>query len=152
MNLQELMTIYVAIEPPLSAGSTPNGEVRLLSFKDGTFEGSAGRDLRGTILPGGTDWQRVRADGTLEIRAHYLLESSAGERIEVDSRGIRHAAPEVLERLARGELVDPSQYYFRTAIRFNCSAPRLAYLNQLLAVSFGERMKDSVKLRVYAVP
>ena len=149
MQLSPLFTITVDVDPPQSAGVTPIGEVRLLPFRGGTFEGPG---LRGKLLPGGTDWQQVRADGVLEIRAHYMLETDQGERIEVISQGIRHAAPEVLERLSRGAPVPADQYYFRTHIRLNTAAPRLLHLNRMLAVSSGERMQSSVKLTFYAVP
>jgi len=45
----------------------------------------------------------------------------------------------VLAALARGDSVDPAQYYFRTAPRFETSAPKYAYLNRLLAISSGDR-------------
>ena len=45
----------------------------------------------------------------------------------------------VLAALARGESVDPSRYYFRTAPRFETSAPQYAFLNRLIAVSSGDR-------------
>jgi hypothetical protein len=149
MKLEPLFTITVEVEPPQSAGVTPIGEVRLLPFRGGTFEGPG---LRGRLLPGGTDWQQVRADGVLEIRAHYMLETDQGERIEVISEGIRSAAPDVLARLSRGEHVPAEQYYFRTHVRLNTAAPRLEQLNRMLVVSSGERMEKSVRLTFYAVP
>src|SRR5438876_187078 len=39
------------------------------------------------------------------------------------SFGLRHGPPEVLAALARGEAVDPSKYYCRTAPRFPTSGP-----------------------------
>jgi hypothetical protein len=45
----------------------------------------------------------------------------------------------VLAALARGESVDPSKYYFRTAPRFETSAPQYAFLNRLIAISRGDR-------------
>jgi hypothetical protein len=149
MQLEPLLTLHVDVEPILNAGETPNGEVRLIAFTRGHFEGPG---LRGTLLPGGTDWQCVRADGVLEIRAHYLLETEQGERIEVRSEGIRHAAQAVLERLARGEPVRADEYYFRTQVRLNTASARLAHLNRMLFVSSGERSKDAVRLTFYAVP
>ena len=149
MQLEPLLTLHVEVEPILNAGDTPDGEVRLIPFTRGHFEGPG---LRGTLLPGGTDWQRVRADGVLEIRAHYLLETEQGERIEVRSEGIRHAEQAVLERLARGEAVPAGEYYFRTHVRLNTAAPRLAHLNRMLIVSSGERSKSAVRLTLFAVP
>jgi hypothetical protein len=45
----------------------------------------------------------------------------------------------VLAALGRGEAVDPSSYYFRTAPRFETSASRYAFLNRLIAISSGDR-------------
>jgi hypothetical protein len=149
MKLEPLMTLHVEVSPVVSAGETPAGEVRLIPFTGGSFEGPG---LRGKLLPGGSDWQRVRTDGVLEIRAHYMLETEQGERIEVISEGLRDAAPTVLDRLMRGEAVRPDEYYFRTYIRLNTASKRLDHLNRTLFVSSGERMKSAVRLTLYSVP
>ena|SRR5882672_1628956 len=149
MQLVPLMNIAVDVEEAISAGTTPIGEVRLIRFTSGTFEGEG---LRGHLLPGGTDWQQLRADGVMEIRAHYLLQTEQSETIEVISEGLRDASPAVLARIAAGEPVDPAEYYFRTHIRLRTASERIARLNRLLAVSFGSRQARSVSLRVFAVP
>ena len=77
-----------------------------------------GARLNGRILPGGADWQIIRTDGVADLKARYTIETEAGARILVPSDGLRHGPPEVIARLARGETVDPSLYYFRTAMRF----------------------------------
>ena len=38
-----------------------------------------------------------------------------------------------------GEWVDPSQYYFRTAVAFETAAPQYAWLNGIIAVGTGSR-------------
>jgi hypothetical protein len=143
------MTIDCDLHEPISTQVTPQGEVRVVPFASGRFEG---KGLRGRMLAGGADWQRVRSDGVLEIRAHYMLETDEGERIEVISEGIRVASPEVLDRLARGDDVPADLYYFRTFVRLNTASERLAHLNRMLVVSFGQRRKLSVHLDFYAVP
>jgi hypothetical protein len=143
------MFVEVELMPIVSAGDTPSGEIRVVPFVSGTFHGP---DLRGHLLPGGTDWQRVRSDGVLEISAHYLLETEQAERIEVISLGLRHARPEVMARLAAGERVPRDEYYFRTAIRLTTAAPRLARLNHILAIAVGERTKSAVWLELLEVP
>jgi hypothetical protein len=149
VQLGRVFEIDIRVGEPVSLGAGDTGEVRVVPFASGTF---AGPGLEGRLLPGGSDWQIVRPDGALEIRAHYLLETDRGERIEVISEGIRHAPPGVLERIARGETVSADEYYFRTFIRLRTVAPRLAHLNLGLFVSVGERMRDAVHLIVYAVP
>lgn len=150
--LELLLQISVQVQDIVSAGAVPGGEVRVIPFVEGTFRSPAIADLQGKLLPGGSDWQRVRNDGVLEIRAHYLLESDRGERIEVISEGLRHAPAGVLERIAAGEIVPRDQYYFRTAIRLSTAAPRLDQLNRTLAVSVGARTQYGVDLDVFRVP
>jgi Protein of unknown function (DUF3237) len=143
------MTIAVAVQPIADLGGFPTGVRRVVAFDGGTFEGRDG--LRGTIAPGGVDWQLARADGVVDIDAHYLLVTDEGEPIEVRSTGLRKASPSVAERLTRGEVVDPSEYYFRTHIRLSTSAERLNWMNDLLAVSTGERERTAVRIHVHEV-
>jgi hypothetical protein len=143
LELRELLAIEVHVRPLVVLGD----DRRFVAFEAGSFEGRNG--LRGTLLEGGVDWQTVRPDGVIEIDAHYALRTEEGESIEVVSRGLRKAEPAVAERLARGEAVDPDEYYFRTHVRLSTPAPRLGYLNDLLAVSTGERHRSVVRLAVH---
>jgi len=149
VELLPLMDIDVAVRPMVDLGDSPLGRRRLVVFDGGTFEGRDG--LHGTIEPGGVDWQIVRADGVIEIDAHYVLATDDGESIEVRSTGIRKASAAVAERLVRGEEVEPSEYYFRTHVRLSTSARRLAWMNGLIAVSTGERRHGSVRISVHEV-
>jgi hypothetical protein len=107
--------------------------------------------MTGVVAPGGADWQIARADGALDIEAHYSLLLDDGARVEIVSSGLRDGAPEVLARLGRGELVDPSDYFFRTFIRFQTGAARLESLNRTMAVAIGARRRSSVELTLYRV-
>jgi Protein of unknown function (DUF3237) len=149
VELRPLLTIEIELEPVESLGHTPAGERRLIRFRSGRFDGRDG--LRGVLAPGGVDWQTVRDDGAVEIAAHYWLVSDQGESIEVRSEGLRVAPPEVARRLAAGEPVEASEYYFRTHIRLTTSSPRLAWLNNLIGVSTGERRSTEVVIRVHEV-
>ncbi|MBK8631830.1 MAG: DUF3237 domain-containing protein [Sphingomonadales bacterium] len=75
----------VWVEAPVALDAQTNGPVRLVRISGGTISGA----LTGVILPGGTDWQSIRPDGTTEIEARYLLELSDGARVELQSRGLR---------------------------------------------------------------
>ena len=156
MDLAHLFTISIELEPIALLGDFPLGERRLIRFTGGTFAGPSTDDadhddLRGAVASGGVDWQTVRGDGAVEIRAHYLLTTDRGEPIEVASDGIRFAEPPVMARLAAGEAVDPDEYYFRTHIRLFTSSPRLSYLNRLIAVSSGARRASTVDIHVHRV-
>lgn len=149
MELRHLMDITVDVHPPDLLGMFPEGERRLIRFTGGTFEGSDG--VRGVVADGGLDWQVVRPDGVIELAAHYWLRSDAGDAIEVRSDGIRVASPEVAARIAAGDPVDPSEYYFRTFIRLGTSSARYDRWNRVLAVAWGERKQSSVHIHVHEV-
>jgi hypothetical protein len=61
-----LMRIAADVGELMTMGGGPLGERRVVSIDGGTFEGP---QLRGTLVPGGADWQIVRADGVLDIDA-----------------------------------------------------------------------------------
>ena len=121
-----------------------------MTFDGGTFEGRDG--LRGTIAPGGVDWQLARADGMVEIDAHYLLVTDDGEPIEVRSTGLRKASPAGgrADGAGRGGRIRPSTTSAPTS---GCRRRRraLAWMNDLLAVSTGERQRDMVRIHVHEV-
>ena len=146
-----LMTIAVQAAMPAALGNFPLGERRFIAFTGGTFSGADGDDMHGTIAGGGVDWQTVRADGAVEIRAHYLLITDRHEHIEVQSDGLRIFPPEIAAQAAAGQQIDPAAYYFRTHIRLFTESPRLAHLNERIAVSTGERQIDCVHVHVHQV-
>ena len=47
--------------------------------------------------------------------------------------------------------MDPSEYYFRTAIRFETGAPDLAWMNKVLAIGVGQRPPSGPTYDVYVV-
>ncbi len=151
MTLLSETPIFV-VQSPLGGiqklGNTPYGERRIIDILGGTVTGPK---LNGRVLPGGADWQIIRADGAADIQARYTIETGAGARILVSSDGLRHGPKEVLEALARGDKVDSSLYYFRTVMRFETSDPEVSWLNRILALARGQREARSVRLDVYEV-
>jgi len=136
MESRLLMILQVVVAPPQRVGAVPHGTRAIAAIASGTFEGPR---LRGKVLPGGGDWTLLRSDGVLELDLRITLETDDGALIYVTSCGLRHGPPDVLAAIARGEPVDPSSYYFRTAPRFETSAPQYAFLNRLIAISSGDR-------------
>ena len=148
LALRPLFDVQVELAEILSLGRTPLGERRIINIIGGTF---AGERLSGRILPGGADWQIIRADGAADLDARYTLESTTGALIQVRSRGLRHGPTEVLTRLAAGEPVDPARYYFRTALRFETGDAELDWLNRVIAVARGARLPRAVQLNAFEV-
>ncbi len=144
-----LLRLAVEVGEIVSLGPTPTGERRVVAISGGSFDSAEG--WRGKVLPGGADWQLLRSDGVLEVDARYVLQDESGARVQVVSQGLRHGPPEVIAALARGEAVDPSQYYFRTAMRFEAASEALAHLNHVVAVGIGARDARLVRLDVFAL-
>ena len=102
-------------------GKIGKGIRKMVGLNGGTFEGP---QIKGTIVPGGYDWQLIRNDGVVEIDARYVLQTDDGAMITIVNTGIRHASPDVMHQLAKGEEVDPSLYYFRSVPVFETSEPK----------------------------
>ena len=147
-TLEFLARVRADVEAPQLLGQTLVGERRIVPIAGGEI---AGPQLRGRILPGGADWQVVCADGTALLEARYTVRTDDGALVYVRNLGIRHGPPEVLERIQRGEAVDPAEYYFRSTPRFEAGDARYAWLNRIVAVGSGARLANEVHLDIFVV-
>jgi len=135
------------IGAPLDQGVWDGQRRRTMPITGGTFEGPR---FSGTVLPGGADWQSVRVtDGVADIDARYTLRHEDGTLIAVVDRGVRRGPPEVMARLAAGEAVAPSLYYFRTTPRFQVADGPHRWLVEHVFVGRGNRRPDAVELDVF---
>jgi hypothetical protein len=148
LSAQPVFTVEAELDDIMRFGATPYGERRVIGIRGGKVTGAR---LNGRILPGGADWQIIRADGAADIQARYTIESDDRGLVLVNSEGLRHGPPDVIEKLGRGEPVDPALYYFRTVMRFETAQPSLSWLNRILALASGERRARAVRLEVFEV-
>ncbi len=139
----------VQVAAPLVIGSSARGLRRVVPIEGGRFDGPR---ISGRVLPGGADWQVVRADDVLDVEAKYTLEASDGTLIMVTNKGVRHGPKEIIEKLAQGVDVDPAQYYFRTSAQFEApSASKHAWLNRAVFIGVAERKARMAVIRFYEV-
>jgi Protein of unknown function (DUF3237) len=131
---------------PMEIGQVPHGRRRIVEILGGTVKGPA---FSAKVLPGGADWQLIQPDGFSELDTRYTLETEQGQRVYVQNAGIRHAAPDVMQKLLAGEIVDPKLVYFRTVPKFETSAPELQWLARSVFVGIGERFPTEVVVRFY---
>jgi len=146
--LEPLFRARITLAPPCELGETPRGRRRIIGITGGSFTGPR---LSGQVLPGGADWQVIRGDGVACLDARYTLETADGALVYVENRGYRHGPREVIERLARGENVDPALYYMRTTPWFETSDPRYAWLNCIVCVGTGARRAAAVELTFFEI-
>ena len=70
----------------------------------------------------------------------------------VTNRGMRHGPPEIIEKLTRGETVDPGQYYFRTSAEFEAPLDSAyAWLNRAVFVGVAQRTAAAAIVRFHEI-
>jgi hypothetical protein len=143
-----LFTVTLKVPKVQNLGKTPLGERRVGIVSGGSFEGSK---LSGTVEEGGSDWILVRPDGALQLDVRLTLKTQDEHLIGMTYRGFRHGPPAVIERLNRGDPVDPSEYYFRIAPFFETSSEKYGWLNRIVAIGLGDRPPGGPVYRVFEV-
>lgn len=147
-GLEYAFTAEVFVAAPVEMGQADGGRKRFIAITGGKVDGPR---LQGEVLSGGGDWQVIETGGLARVEARYFLKAKDGTVIEVTNPGVRVASPEVTERLAKGELVDPSEYYFRTTPSFKVEAGAHDWLRRNAFVARGVRKPDRVLIDFYLV-
>ena len=143
-----LMTMKLAVSGMQAIGATPNGNRRIGLVAGGTFEGPR---LKGTVLPGGADWIIVRPDASTTLDVRLVLQTDDGATIGMTYRGMRHGPAAVMDRVNKGEMVDPSGYYFRTAVLFETASEKYGWLNRIIAIGTGHRPPEGPVYDIFEV-
>lgn len=147
-ELEFAFEIRATVAEPQDFGVMDHGRRRVIEITGGTFEGP---EISGRIVPGGADWQSIQPDGFSRLDTRYALETDEGQLIYVQNFGLRHAPPEVMEKLNAGETVDPDQVYFRTIPTFETSAEELQWLERSVFIGVGQRYPEDVRIRFWRV-
>ena len=141
--------IRATLGAPIEQGIWEERRRRIIPILGGTV---AGARFNGLVLPGGADWQTIRlGDGAAQIFARYTLQHEDGAVVGVINPGVRRGPPEVMARLAGGEVVDPSSYYFRTTPQFEAPPGPHQWLADNAFVCVGKRWPEAVEIDVYRV-
>lgn len=141
--------LRATVGDPVVVGAIPHGLRRIVAITGGTVRGPR---MSGVVVPNsGADWQMIQPDGFSELDTRYTLRTDKGELVYVQNAGIRHAPPEVMQRLNSGQVVDPKLVYFRTVAKFETAAPDLQWLTRSVFIGVGERSPNEVVVRFYRV-
>ena len=131
-----LFTLTLELGPIHNIGMTPNGHRRIVEVKSGRFDGE---EFSGIVLPGGGDWITMRPDEVVQLDVRLTLKTDDGHLVYMTYRGMRHGPPWVMEKVNKGEKVDPTQYYFRTTPLFETASEKYGFLNRIITVATGRR-------------
>jgi hypothetical protein len=148
LKVEPIFIFQIQVNPPSVIGQTPGYDRRIGEISGGRFEGER---LRGKILTGGSDWQSLRADGTVTINVRLVMQTDDGELIGMTYLGMRHGPKEVLDRIGRGEKVSPTEYYMRVTPYFETASEKYGWLNRIVSVAYGHRMAGGAIYHVFQV-
>ena len=140
--------LRAVVGAPEEIGESRAGRRRIVPILGGTAEGP---ELRGTIVPGGADWQLIQPDGFSELDTRYVIQADDGAMVYVQNTGMRHAPREVMMQLLAGQEVDPALVYFRTVPRFETAAASLQWLTRSVFIGVGTREPDTVIIQFFKV-
>src|SRR6476469_8056302 len=143
-----VFSLVIQVGAPIVAGDIGWGTRRVIPVLGGEVRGP---DMRGIILPSGADFQIIRPNGFTELEAKYAFQMDDGAIVYIENIGVRFGPREALDRIARGEAVDPSLIYFRSAPRFETGSENYRWLMEHLFIGSGARHPDRVELDVHQV-
>ena len=147
-TLRHVADLTIKLDTIVEMGQGQGGTRRIIPIIGGQVSGPA---FSGEILNVGADWQTIFASGLAELDTRYAFRTDDGAVIEIRNFGYRHGPANVMQKVAAGEDVDPSQYYMRTHARLETGHPDYQWVNNTLFVGVGGRLKSSVMLSLYAV-
>ena len=148
LQTRYVFTITAHIGDVTSAGDIGTGVRRIIPITGGEVKG---RDVNGKVCAFGADFQIIRPNQLIELEAKYAIETDDGAVVYVENKGIRFGPVDLLQRLNRGEPVDPRLIYFRTAPKFETGAEKYRWLMEGLFVGSAARHADRVVIDVHQV-
>lgn len=130
-------------------GETPMGTMRRIDyFESGHFKGPR---IDAKIVAGSADALLRRFDGVIQPDVRLTLEIAGGNHLFIQYKGYRHAAPEVMERIAREEPVPNEDVYLRTALFFETDSKNHDWLNRTVAIGVGRREPKAAVYDVFEI-
>src|SRR5690349_23518493 len=143
-----VFTLTVRIADVTTAGEIGHGVRRIIPIIGGEVKGEK---VNGKVLPFGADFQIIRPNELIDLEARYAFETDDGAVVYVENKGIRFGPVDLLQKLKRGEPVDPKLIYFRTAPKFETGHERYRWLMQHIFVASAARHADRVVVDVHMV-
>jgi hypothetical protein len=147
IKTRPLFVLREQVPPLLVVGQTPNAFRRVGIIEGGSFEGER---LSGEVVSG-NDWQSVRTDSCIKLDVRLVLRTSDDALIVMTYQCLRAGQPEILQKLDKGEPVDPESYYFRMNPMFETSSPKYDWINRIIAIGTGHRLADGPLYSIFEV-
>jgi uncharacterized protein DUF3237 len=148
IETRHVFTIICHIGDVTTAGDIGHGVRRIIPITGGEVRGEK---VNGKVLPFGADFQIIRPNELIDLEARYAFETDDGAVVYIENRGIRFGPVDLLQKLKRGEPVDPKLIYFRTVPKFQTGAENYRWLMEHIFVASAARHADRVVIDVHQV-
>jgi Protein of unknown function (DUF3237) len=148
LETKYVFSLAIKVGVPIVAGDLGHGVRRIIPILGGEVFGEG---IRGTIFPCGADFQIIRPNGLTELEAKYAFAMDDGAIVYIENVGVRFGPKDLLERIAKGESVDPALIYFRSVPKFETGAEKYRWLMEHLFIGVGARHPDRVEIDVHQV-
>ena len=148
LQTKHVFSLAIKVGAPIVAGDIGHGIRRVIPILGGEVFGDG---IKGTIFPVGADFQTIRPNGFTELEAKYAFELDDGAIVYIENIGIRFGRKELLDRIAKGEIVDPALIYFRSVPKFETGSEKYRWLMENLFIGVGARHPDRVEIDVHQV-
>jgi hypothetical protein len=148
LSTKYVFTITAHIGGVTSAGEIGYGVRRIIPVIGGEVHGAG---INGKVCAFGADYQIIRPSELIELEAKYAFETDDGAVVYVENKGIRFGPIDLLQKLKRGEPVDPKLIYFRTVPKFETGSEKYRWLMENLFIGSAARHPDHVVLDVHQV-
>jgi hypothetical protein len=148
LETRYVFTITAHIGSAVTAGDIGHGVRRIIPITGGEVRGEG---INGKVCAFGADFQIIRPNELIDLEAKYALETDDGAVIYVENKGIRFGPVDLLQKLKRGEPVDPKLIYFRTVPKFETGATKYRWLMEHLFIGSAARHADRVVIDVHQV-
>jgi hypothetical protein len=148
LQTKYVFTITANIGAVTTAGDIGSGVRRIIPITGGEVRGA---NISGKVCPFGADFQIIRPNELIELEAKYALETDDGAVVYVENKGLRFGPVDLLQKLKRGEPVDPKLIYFRTVPKFETGHEKYRWLMEHLFIGSAARHADRVVIDVHQV-
>lgn len=139
-ELRYAFSIIAEVGPHLSLEQRDSELLAFIPITGGSITG----DVHGTVIPGGGDWCRTRADEAHQVEARYLIRTDTGDIIDVVNVG-------VVRHLPGASGMNRPMGYFQSTPRFRTSAPDLQWLTRSVFVGRAVSDENATSIDVFEV-
>lgn len=138
--LRYVFSIVAEVGPYLPVEQRDSELLEFIPITGGSVTG----EVSGTVIAGGGDWCRTRADEAYQVEARYLIRTDSGDVIDVVNVGIvRHLDGE--------SGLDRPMGYFQSTPRFRTTARDLQWLTRSVFVGRAVADEHTTSIDVFEV-